>query len=181
MHGISISSEDRYKIAASLFHLSMEHHGSIHMLVVEKRYGSAFALLRPQFEAFIRGTWFHLCANEAQITSFKNDKEPPHINKLIANIEETPSHDSGELKQAKENTWATLCGYTHGGYYQVAHRNTATEITGDYNKKYIINLLNKSDSITLLSLSAIASLIDSEQLAIGALEQYDSVFGDTKA
>lgn len=79
--GVIVKSEDRYRIAAGLFHLSMEHHGSIHLLIVNKHYGSAFALLRPQLEAFIRGAWFHHCANNKHIDEYKNDREPPRINR----------------------------------------------------------------------------------------------------
>jgi hypothetical protein len=37
-------------------------------------YGSAFALIRIMFEAYVRGVWLHRCASYADIKSFCNDK-----------------------------------------------------------------------------------------------------------
>jgi len=176
LDNISIKRTVRNRVSVSLYDLAMEHHGSIHILITNKHYGSAFSLLRPQLEAFIRGTWFNLCATDKQIESYKKDKEPPKINSLISAIEKTPGYPENTLKRMKENTWSTLCGYTHGGYYHVAFRNTATEIVSDYDEKYITKLLRKSCSITLLTATAIAALINDEELANELLSLYDDTF-----
>lgn len=176
LDNLPIKRTARNRISVGLFDLAMEHHGSIHILITNKHYGSAFALLRPQLEAFVRGTWFNLCATEKQIESYKNDKEPPKINILISAIEKTPGYPENSLTRMKENTWSTLCGYTHGSYYHVAYRNTATEIVSDYDEKNITKLLRKSCSITLLTVTAIAVLIDDEELANKLLSLYDDTF-----
>lgn len=64
---IEFKSTERNRVVAALFHLSLEHHGSIHLLVQHKHNGSAFALLRPQFEAYVRGLWFMKCATQEQL------------------------------------------------------------------------------------------------------------------
>jgi len=174
--GIPIDSDNRTRIAAALFHLSMEHHGSIHLLITKKHYGSSFALLRPQFEAFVRGAWFQNCASIEQLNEYINNNEPPKINKLINEVESTPNYIENTLKEMKKNAWSSLCGYTHGGFSQVINRTTPTEVSNDYSDESIINLINQSSSITLLSLAAIASLIDNEQFANNALKEYDEIF-----
>ena len=174
--GIPINTDKRSRVAAALFHLSMEHHGSIHVLITKKHYGSAFALLRPQFEAFVRGAWFQNCASDEHLIEYMNNNEPPKINKLITEIESTPSYSENTLKEMKKNAWSSLCGYTHGGFSQVINRTKPTEVTNDYNDESIINLINQTSSITLITLAAIASLIDNENFANNALREYDEIF-----
>jgi len=174
--GIQISTDKRTRVAAALFHLSMEHHGSIHVLITKKHYGSAFALLRPQFEAFVRGAWFQNCASDEHLIEYMNNSEPPKINKLISEIEATPNYVENTLKEMKKNAWSSLCGYTHGGFSQVINRTTATEVSNDYSSENIVNLINQSSSITLLTLAAIAALIDNEQFANNAILEYDEIF-----
>lgn len=100
---------------------------------------------------------------------------------LIEEIEATPDYEENTLKQMKKNAWSILCGYTHGGYYHVAHRNTPTEINSDYNEDYITGLINQTSSITLLTMAAIASLTSNEEFANNALSQYDTIFNVQQA
>jgi len=179
--GASIEPTDRNRISIGLFHLALEHHGSIQHLIINKHYGSAFALLRPQFEAFIRGAWYHHCASDEKIKAYKDNEEPPRINKLISDIEQTPSYIENTLKEMKANTWSTLCAYTHGGYFQVAYRNTSTEIISAYDEKHITKLIMQSCSITFVTTLAIASLINNENLALKLMPLYDSIFNENRA
>lgn len=78
--GIEIDSSARCRIPATLFHLCVEHQQGIYTLTKEELLGSAFALLRPQFEAYVRGVWYHHCASESKLDSFLKGSEPPKIN-----------------------------------------------------------------------------------------------------
>ena len=60
--GLQFDTTPRRKLSVTLHHLSIEHHSAIHTLVDLHGWGSAFALLRPQFEAYVRGYWYCLCA-----------------------------------------------------------------------------------------------------------------------
>lgn len=55
--GIEISSDDRSRIAAGCFDIALENQKSIILLINKKLYGSAFSLVRVQFEAYVRGLW----------------------------------------------------------------------------------------------------------------------------
>jgi len=169
-------ASNRSRIAAGLLHLSMEHHGAIHLLTINKHYGSAFALLRPQFESFIRGIWFQHCATDEQLELFIKNEEPPRINSLLKDIENAPGYEEGTLKKAKDEVWSALCGYTHGGYFQVAYRNTETEIAPDYDEEHIIGLLIMASNITLLTVVAFARLVNSEQLANDVSNEHKGLF-----
>ena len=88
--GAKLPDDTRHRVSASLLHLALEHHGAIQVLVSYEPsplYGSAAALLRPQFEACIRGIWYHRCASEQDLDRFTRGAEPLAISKLINDIE----------------------------------------------------------------------------------------------
>ena len=68
---LSIPSNDRVRIAASCLDAAMEHHRSIVLTTTASYYGSAFALLRIEFEAYIRGAWLSNCASDSEVERFK--------------------------------------------------------------------------------------------------------------
>jgi len=169
-------SSNRGRITAGLLHLSMEHHSSIFLLTEKKHYGSAFALLRPQFESFIRGIWFHLCSSDEQLDEFIKDEEPPKINSLLKDLESVQGYENGTLKTTKDEVWSALCGYTHGGYFQVAYRNTETEIASDYDEEHLKGLLIMASNITLSTVVAFARLINKDSVAIDAASNHKEIF-----
>ena len=175
----SLKSSTRSRVAAALLHLSIEHHGSMQILVDHKHYGSAFTLLRPQFEAYLRGVWFQLCATDQQIAKFIKNDELPNIGELIKDIENVPGYEEGKLSAVKKSVWNKLCGYTHGGYVQVAYRNTANEITSDYEEPHIIGLISTACTITLLAAVAFSILVDSGEMANKLVEIHSGIFNES--
>ena len=116
LDGAAIDASHRNRVSAGLLHLSLEHHGAIQLLISNKphpHYGSALALLRPQFESFVRGVWFHHCAREYQLTNFINNREPPGIDRLILALEAVPGYEEGLLKATKQKVWKTMCRFSH--------------------------------------------------------------------
>ena len=179
LNGAPTNGSDRTRVSAGLLHLSLEHHGAIQLLISNKpypHYGSACALLRPQFEGFVRGVWFHRCANEQELKNFINHCEPPGIDKLILAIEAVHGYEERLLKAIKQNVWKVMCSYTHGGFIQVASRNTATEIASNYSEEQISELVSASCSITLLVAVAFAKLLDNETMANEILSEYKKLF-----
>lgn len=179
LDGATVDASDRTRISVGLLHLSLEHHGAIQLLISNKphpHYGSACALLRPQFEGFVRGVWFHHCANEQQLKNFINDCEPPRIDSLIFAIETVPGYEEGLLKATKQNVWNVMCGYTHGGFIQVGSRNTATEIASNYSEEQILELVSVACSITLLVAVAFSKLLNNQAMANEILFEYQKLF-----
>jgi len=174
---IELKADERNRVAAALFHLSLEHHGSIHLLVQNAHNGSAFALLRPQFEAYIRVLWFLKCATEGQLQSFIKDNEPPRINDLIGEVEQLPGYEEKVLSSLKDKVWGSLCGFTHGGYVQVSWRVTAEEITSDFSEEYLVSLVKTSCALSLQAYVALAILVDSAELATSIKGVHQEIFG----
>jgi len=179
LDGAAVEASDRTRVSAGLLHLSLEHHGAIQLLISNKphpHYGSACALLRPQFESLVRGVWFHHCANEQQLKDFINRCEPQRIDSLILAIETVPGYEEGLLKATKQNVWKVMCDYTHGGFMQVGSRNTATEIVSNYSEEQILELVSAACSITLLAAVAFSRLLNNQAMANEILSEYQKLF-----
>lgn len=67
---LSFKHSERNVGSATLFDLAHEHAKSIAILIDHKLFGSAYALLRPCIEAYIRGSWLLYCATDDEVTRF---------------------------------------------------------------------------------------------------------------
>jgi hypothetical protein len=166
-------------ISASLLHLALEHHGGIQVLVSYEPsplYGSAAALLRPQFEACVRGIWLGGCASEKDIDKFVKGGEPPVIDKLIRDIETLPGYTEGKLKAIKDEVWRTLCGLTHGGSTQSASRISKREIGSNYRKRQVRGIIFSACNVTLVASVAFAQLLGDQGMANALWSAYRKLF-----
>lgn len=170
--GITFETTNRLRVAVALLHLSLEHQTGIHSLVNLGVIGSAFALLRPQFEAYVRGVWYHRCATDTQVSLFIDGEQPPKINLLIEEIEKLEAFDEKLLSATKHQIWTNLNDFTHGGTIQVKARCTVDEIAQNYREEHIANLLTASASWSLLAGVALAAAVGTEALA----RQFHSTF-----
>lgn len=178
--GLEIGRSINNRVAASLLHLSIEHQKAICVLVgVGNVTGSAFALVRPEFEAYIRGVWFNRCASEKQVNSFVAGNDPAPLNEQIRSIEKTQGFTHGALMMQKKQLWKHLNDYTHGGASQVKARNRENEIVSNYHKDHVNWLLNKSADISFLSCLEMAGVGKNHQLADNLLNAYREIYPKT--
>lgn len=82
--GVAFSTTLRARVAVALHHLCLEHHYAGHVLIENDVRGSAFALYRPQFEAYVRAKWYFDCASDAELEKFVQVGEPPKMNELTS-------------------------------------------------------------------------------------------------
>lgn len=170
---------NRNRISAAFFHLAMEHHGAIQLLVSYEPsplYGSAAALLRPQFESYVRGVWYHRCASEQDLVKFIQGTDPPKINKLLSDLETIPGYEGGELTSVKSDLWTLLCDLMHGGVSQVASRNCPTVITGNFTDDQVRGILHQAANISLLGSIALSKLLNNDAIANQLFSTYASFF-----
>ncbi|MGE0558544.1 MAG: hypothetical protein AB7E73_08750 [Burkholderiales bacterium] len=177
--GITFETTNRLRVAVALLHLSLEHQTGIHSLVNIGVIGSAFALLRPQFEAYVRGIWYHRCATDAQVSSFIVGEQPPKIIVLIEEIEKLEAFDEKLLSATKRQIWPSLNDFTHGGTTQVKARCTMNEITQNYREEHIANLLAASATWSLLAGVALAAAVGTETLARELHSKFKDIYGPT--
>ena len=84
VHNLDVPSDSRTRAAGSCFAIAQEHHHAIVRLTEWKLFAAAFALIRIEFEAYVRGEWLSLCASDSVIDAFLRGNEPPRIDCLLA-------------------------------------------------------------------------------------------------
>lgn len=162
--------------AAGCLHLSIEHHASIALLVRYNYHrGSAAALIRPQFEAYLRGAWLHRCATEEEAEAFLNDKNPPDLPEMIKKIERNEYFKNGELSALKHKLWPALCSYTHAGGLHITRRVSATEIVSNYSDEEMMEMLQVSNFLALISTAKIAEITHSNHILKPIVTAYDGI------
>jgi hypothetical protein len=174
--GTSFERSNRLRVSASFLHLCIEHQQGIHTLIEHGLVGSASALLRPQFEAYVRGIWYHQCAADSQITSFLQGAQPPKISPLLAALKAIPDFDGETIERTKKDVWRTLNDFTHGGAIQVKARNTADEIVRNYTPEHVVGLLRISASLTLLAGTGISAIANIDTLAQSLYALYKRIY-----
>jgi hypothetical protein len=126
VNGLSLPAGVRVLSAASCFGIAREHHHAIILLLEKGLCASAFALVRPAFEAYIRGAWLAFCANEDMVNRFLQGEEPPSLRDLLAELEGTSDFEKKVLSQVEQLYWKAMCDYAHTGGLHVRQWITLT-------------------------------------------------------
>jgi Family of unknown function (DUF6988) len=117
------TADERANVVAAFVMQAVEHHESIALLVSQKFVGSAFALLRPLMECWVRGVWVMLCANEDQFRRVTTEDKWPKFNEMItANDVRT---GFTVFQDMKDKVYEALNSYTHTGMLQLGRRFNA--------------------------------------------------------
>jgi hypothetical protein len=74
LRGRYLPATPRDRLAFGCLDLAVEHQSGIAVLADQPLWGPTFALLRIQFEAFIRGVWLARCAADDQLAWFVDGK-----------------------------------------------------------------------------------------------------------
>ncbi len=174
---MSLTASNKTRMAGGLFHLSNQHYYSTIELTMKNYSSSAFALMRPQFESFVRGIWGARCATDDSIKEFLNGKEPPRINDLLSKIENLDEYSDGSITKLKEEIWSLFCDFTHGGGNQVSWQSSATSIGAMYTGKEVKMIRRYSDSVAYLNSIAFAHLCGDEKIARKITASHKRIFG----
>jgi hypothetical protein len=173
---MNVVASNRTRMAGGLFNLSNQHHYSVIELSMKNYNESSFALMRPQFECFIRGVWGARCATEDQVKEFLKGNEPPRMKVMLSEIENIKEYEDGRLTKLKENIWSLFCNFTHGGGEQVSWQNSASSIGTAYTSKEVNIMRNYSDSIAYLNSAAFALLCEDEKIMKRITASYKRIF-----
>lgn len=173
IHGLNIPSDERTRLVVGLIDLALEHEKSIGNLATNKFYGSVFALSRPLFEAYIRAVWLRNCATSPEIEQFKKGKINKTFGALIEDIEKLQGYDVQVLSDIKNQSWAIMNDFTHGGILQALGRNKVDFIEPNYPEKNILGTINFAISIGLFLTMEVAHVVNDENFAHEVLEKME--------
>jgi hypothetical protein len=140
--------------------IALEHHEAIWLLTERKLNGSAFALVRPVYDAMFRALWINKIATEQQIGRAIDDKLGFDINKVVEQIKEGYFSDrppeerelSDKILQQLKDAWGPMCSYTHSGALAIRRRFTNDELKPNYDDAAIVEALNLATLALLLLL-----------------------------
>jgi len=165
LDGLKLPAGLNSQISGALLHLSLEHFDAIIVLVSNRLNGSAAALIRPQYEALIRGIFFHLCASDEEASSFSEGGDPPKIKQMIERLEEKPGFTSGVLSKVHSREWRAMNSFTHGGSAQINKRFFGPDLVGSYSEEDRTIILKQSQYMAFMAASHTAIACGDLELA----------------
>lgn len=141
-------------------------------------YGPAFALIRVQFEAFVRGTWLRLCATPVELQRFIDaDKIKQEFWELIYAVETHSEFSDKALSGLHKNVWKAMNSYTHAGMLQVARRMNTGSIEPNYEPEVVAQVIRAAGFFALLSLHQIGQMAGANEVVS---KTHEIVTGITK-
>lgn len=145
-------AHSRSRLAVSCFYVALEHQRAIVLLISHNLHGSARALVRILFDAFIRGLWLFRCASDDDLEYFKKEDDlKKKFEDRITDIEKLSDDDEKILSTIKSNTWSAMCSYTHTGMFQLIRYNSSQAIEPNCNEDEIVEALNFANFFGLQS------------------------------
>ena len=151
LHELVMPANPRSRVATACLGVALDHHHAITILVANDRMASAFALARPVFESFLRGTWLTHCATDQQVESFSTGTSPPKVDRLLEDLESKPGYDGRVLSAIKASSWNSMCAYTHTGGLQIQRWQTESSVEPKYSNDEVEEVLAFSNLFASLS------------------------------
>ena len=161
--GLQFKLPTAKRLALGCFSVVLEHHRAIAILADREMHSSAFALLRPAYDALMRGYWFEDHASEEEIKNVMGAGDPPSTNKIVVMVEGggrvLPPGFSARQHKA---VWAALCDFTHGGIRQIARQFSADVIKPAFPDQEVRQTLWYADTFAFLAGASVAEIGDHE-------------------
>lgn len=175
LNGVELKGDHRHRIPAQLFDLSLDHASGILRLISVMNYASAFALVRCEFECFVRGAWLHHRATDAEIERFiEKDEIGLKFGDLLEALEKAPPFEDKFLSSVKEKAWTPMNGYTHGGIHQVSRRLQANYIEPVFEDEAVLEAVQFAGTMAIIAIGEIATLAGRRDLQDEAQAMMDS-------
>lgn len=164
------------QLARTCFIVAQEHHQATLLLLSQHHpiYASAFALVRPVYESFVRGVWLLHGASEEELQAFLEGKPPPNMRAMLKAVENAPDYGSAHLSKIYTNSWNAMCAYTHTGAQQIQRWNNGNFITSNFSDEEVDEVLRFTGTLALRSVVGLAKVADNNALVLRALHQYEA-------
>ncbi|HEU0100318.1 MAG TPA: hypothetical protein VFQ67_16285 [Allosphingosinicella sp.] len=161
--GLSLPSDLRTRVAAGFLHVALTHHASIIHLYDCQRYASAFALVRPAIDCFLRAWWVKLIATDEQVDGFLKGNDPPSSPR-IASVLEQRGLFKERLKTVVDEVWAIVCDFTHGGGRMISRHMQADSVGPVFEEEELREVLGAANSWAMLAACSLADLSGDAEL-----------------
>jgi hypothetical protein len=167
-----LPNNNRNRVAGACFAIALDHQQAVVTLLEHNPplYSSAFALVRPVYESYVRGLWLSHCATDEQVDSFSREGKPPDMATLVAAVERAGDFKGKQLSGIYTMNWSAFSSYAHTGGLQVQRWNTSEAIEPRYAESEVSEVIAFTSAIALLSAVSVATLAQNERLAQEFLE-----------
>ena len=172
VNGLEGQASLRCQLGGALLHLGLTHHASIIRLIEEKHYASAFALLRPLIETFLRHHWVMHLASDAKVEGFSQGDDPDLSSlKIIDKLESEGILTEGNVSALVKPVWATFCDFTHSGGKIISCHLNGASIEPTFSQSEIQNVLKISCGWAILISCSLADWAGNNFLGQKMLER----------
>lgn len=177
IHECELPGTLRARVAAGCLAIAQDHHHAIIALLDSQLYASTFALLRCEFEAYVRGEWLALCATDDEVEAFSRAEEPPSMGKMLDALEQTPAFAEKTLSRIKTTSWKAMCAYTHTGGLHVQRWGAGDAIEPSYEPSEIQEVLSFAETFGALAVVGVAYLANDDRTAEAVLTRFKERVG----
>lgn len=145
-------------LAAAYFSLVLEHHVATAHLFRDALPSSAFALLRPVFDAYLRGEWVRRVAGDDQLERFRTGKFEPAPDRILKALRTSHPEIGNALEKTKRKNWPALSGFTHGGFAQMAWQLKEGSVGPNFSDEFWLSALDFADSFARAAAISLAEI-----------------------
>jgi hypothetical protein len=168
--GTTTPSAPRQRLAGACHMVALDHHVGIVYLIERRVCAPALALLRPQYEAYLTGSWLLECASHDALENFTKRRRPT-AETMVKALERSTRFSSGVLERTSRINGKTLHGLTHSGIEQAMRMMTEDGLERNYNSEELVEALNFSGAIALLAAHEVAMIVDEVALTAQLLDR----------
>ena len=143
----------RIQLSLASFAIVRDHHHAIAILLDLRLHASAFVLVRPLYEAAVKGMWLAHCATEAESERYVKGFELDQVGDLLDDLLKSrlPASLSEQLQRIKTLYWKPLSSFVHAGHAQVTRWLTSTGVGNEYTEVEIAEIANFTAFVAVLA------------------------------
>jgi hypothetical protein len=149
---IHIDNTPHIRMSAPPCYLSIRHFSGIVLLSQHNMHGSASALLRLQFESYVRSAWLYYSATNTELTHIlKEDMVFPRINKMLHALQKIDDNEFTTIKEVNKDIWNIMNDLTHGGIKQIIMHSSEGIVEQNISPSFICGLITNAALQSLLA------------------------------
>lgn len=175
LYGKSFDRKPHTHISATYLAVTLETHQAITVLLRENLRSSAIALVRVEFESFVRGLWVLQCCDDQKAIAVYDGKLHISIDKMIKQIETKPAYAHKMLSRYKSATWPMMSQFAHTGRQQLLRWTSDNEIGSRHTDEEMLKVSNSGALFACLAAMYVAGIYDDQELVdacVAKLHEY---------
>lgn len=178
VEGLQVPQGLRSTLVAASYDQAFEHHRSIAELIRINRYGSAYALLRPLFEAGTGGLWLEHCPDDRYVQELSDGRHTPQTKTMLAALAKHPTFKAAALRDLmSQGPGKIFHDFTHGGGQQLSRRVPNRRMETAYARTELIGTLFVADAMVLVAVEYAHAFYKLPALGAKATALLDALIG----